>query len=49
MNDADECIHNFDGHLIQINPKTRIRIRIIFFSNFGIGGGLHSLLQTKDL
>jgi len=31
---------------IQINPKIRIRIRITFVSNFGVRGGLHSLLQT---
>ena len=34
---------------IQINPKIRIRIRITFVSNFGVGGGLHSLLQTEHL
>jgi len=34
---------------IQLNPKIRIRIRITFVSNFGVGGGLHSLLQTDHL
>jgi len=34
---------------IQINPKIRIRIRITFVSNFGVGKGLHSLLQTEHL
>jgi len=52
MNDADKCIHNnWNGYStairIQINPKIRIRIQIIFVSNFGVSGGLHSLLQTK--
>ena len=34
---------------IQINPKIRVRIRINCVSNFGVGRGLHSLLQTKHL
>jgi len=37
------------GKQIQINPNIRIRIRITFVSNFGVGGGLHSLLQTEHL
>jgi len=53
MNDADEYPQYWNGHStdirIQIDPKIRIRIRITFISNFGVGGGLHSLLQTKHL
>ena len=51
MNDADECIHNFgrDIRRTSINPKMRIRMQITFVSNFDVGGGLHSLLQTEHL
>ena len=51
MNDADECIHDFgtDIRRTSINPKMRIRIQITFVSNFGVGRGLHSLLQTEHL
>jgi len=34
---------------IQINPKIRIHILIAFVSNFGVSGGLHSVLQTEHL
>jgi len=51
MNDADECRLStiLTDIRIQINPKIRIRIRITFVSNFGVGGGLHSITNKKSL
>jgi len=51
MNDADECIYNFGTDIRRTSGSRliRIRIRITFVSNFGVGGGLHSLLQTEHL
>jgi len=54
MNDADECIHNFgtdirrtsESRLIQ---KSEFESGSLFVSNFGVRGGLHSLLQTEHL
>ena len=50
MNDASTSVSTILTDIrIQINPKVQIRIRITFVSNFGVGGGLPSLLQTKHL
>ena len=43
MNDADECIPNFDGH-----PKIRIRIWITFVSNFGSAEVDTGIALTSD-
>jgi len=54
MTDADEIMHpqfwdRYDRHL---DPdKSKYESQITFVSNFavGVGGGLHSLLQTEHL
>jgi len=48
MNDANECI-NLETDIRRTSGSRLIRIRITFVSNFGVGGGLHSLLQTEHL
>jgi len=57
MTDVDEIMHPHSTILQQIRRtsgsrlirKSKFESRIIFVSNFGVGGGLHTLLQTEHL